>query len=121
MTAAVFLPGTSWLLASSNNGIVRVWDGVPGKPLTPRIRALGGGMDELRLTPGGKQAVVFDFSGHALTLDLERLTAGNPTPRSADELRLEAEVQAMYRIDETGGLVRLTASDWLQRWGQQAR
>jgi WD40 repeat protein/tetratricopeptide (TPR) repeat protein len=117
MFGGLVLPGTPWLATQARYTTAEVWDSVLGKPVAPPLPVPfpnNGG--QLRLASGNQQLAAFNSSGKARVFDLAPLADDNPSRLSAEQTRLLAEIQSLHRIEEGGGLVRLTTSEWLERW-----
>ena len=70
------------------------------------------------VTPDGKHAVVGGFHDALAVLDLAELAAADVDPRA---LCRRAELLAGQRLHEGGGMVNLSADEWLDRWRKSRR
>jgi WD40 repeat protein/tRNA A-37 threonylcarbamoyl transferase component Bud32 len=110
--AASFTPDGRWVLSASDDGTARAWDWRTGKPVTPAL-ALQGGCRSLAVTPDGRHVVVGGARTELAVLDLGELSRNDDDP---DTLCLWAELLAGARLHEKGGMVNLSATEWLDRW-----
>jgi WD40 repeat protein/serine/threonine protein kinase len=108
-----FTPDARRIVTVCHDGTARVWEPQTGKPLTPRL-ALGGIGLCVQVAPDGAWAFASGFGGSVRVYCLADLEP--PTRPSADDLCLEAEVLSGYRMHPNGGVVKLTAQEWLDRW-----
>jgi WD40 repeat protein len=111
-TAATFTPDGRWIFSVSVDGTARAWDWRTGKAVTP-VLPIEGEPLSIAVTPDGKHAVVGGDQAALAVLDLSELAKGDGDP---DALCLWAELLAGQRLHEGGGLVNLSAAEWLDRW-----
>src|SRR5258707_730276 len=71
------------------------------------------------VTPDGRRAIVTGFGGAIHGFDLSDLTL--PDEHGDEKLCLLGEIQSARRIQEGGGVVKLTAEEWLRRWREYRR
>jgi WD40 repeat protein len=110
--AASFTPDGRWVLSASIDGTARVWDWRTGKPVTPPLTVEGEPLS-LVVTPDGKHAVV---GGGQTALAVLELSVLAPTDVDPAALCLRAELLAGQRLHKGGGMVNLSAGEWLDRW-----
>jgi hypothetical protein len=110
---AAFTPDGRWVLTASVDGTARAWDWRTGKPVTPPV-PVGGKAMTVAVAPDGLHAVVGGFLGGLAVLDLRDLAPG-PVP-VPDALVTRAELAAGQRVHEGGGVINLSADEWLARW-----
>jgi WD40 repeat protein/tRNA A-37 threonylcarbamoyl transferase component Bud32 len=112
--AAIFTPDGRWVLSASVDGTARAWDWRTGKPVTPPLTIEGEPLS-VAVTPDDKHAVVGGGQAALAVLDLGELAR---TDRDADPdgLCLRAELLAGQRLHGGGGVVNLSADEWLDRW-----
>jgi hypothetical protein len=92
---------------ASDDKTVRVWD-LAGLPITPRLD-LGGEPTDVAFSPDGRRVM-------GVTVDGIRIWELPADDRPADDLIRLAELHAAHRIDDSGGLVPLTAAELRERW-----
>ena len=68
---------------------------------------------------GDRRAIVGGFSGLIIGFDLEKMVT--PTPASADELTVLAELAAGRRIMSEGRVVPISSTEWTDRWERLQR
>jgi WD40 repeat protein len=110
--AATFTPDGRWVVSASIDETARVWDWRTGKPLTPPL-AIEGEPVSVVVTPDGKHAVLGGDQAALAVLDLGELARADG---DADALCQWAELLAGQRLHEGGGMVNLSAAEWLDRW-----
>lgn len=110
--AALFTPDGHWVV-TADGATMRAWEWHTGKWVTPPA-TLGGLGLSLVVTPDSKHAIVAGLGG---TVDAFPLTdLARRQDLSTEDLCLLTELVAAQRIHENSGAVRLSASEWLQRW-----
>jgi eukaryotic-like serine/threonine-protein kinase len=110
--AASFTPDGRWVLSASVDGTARAWDWRTGKPVTPALTIEGEPLS-LDVTPDGKHAVVGGGQRALFVLNLGVLARAEV---DAAALRLRAELIAGQHLHDEGGMVNLSADEWVERW-----
>jgi WD40 repeat protein len=116
--AVAFTPDGRHVLSASDDGVLKIWEWRTGKPVCPPL-ALGGAGLTLAVTPDGRRAVVSGFLKELPVFHLEDWLA--PAALEADGLCLWGEIVSGQRIEDGGGVINLTAEEWLQRWQASRR
>jgi WD40 repeat protein len=112
--AVAFTPDGRWVLTGSDDRIVRIWEVRTGKPVSPPL-ATGVEVGSLAITPDGSYAVVGGGRTNALqVIHLGDLSRGNEL--GPDDLCTWAELVSGQQVHEGGGVINLTAEEWLERW-----
>ena len=118
---AIFTPDGRWVLSASVDGTARAWDWRTGKPITPPLTiSLKDEPESIAVTPDGKHAVVGGALDALAVLDLGDLAPAN-NDTDTDALCLRAELLAGQSLHDGGGVVNLSADEWLDRWREFRR
>jgi WD40 repeat protein len=111
--AATFTPDGLRVVTVGDDKVLRLWETATGKPLTPPLPLGGAGLSVL-VTPDGKRAIAGGFLDALPVFYLpDWLT---PAPLTADDLCTLGELLSGQRVHESGGVINLTAAEWLDRW-----
>jgi serine/threonine protein kinase/WD40 repeat protein len=110
---AQFIAEGRFALTCCRDGTTRVWELQTGKPLTPSL-ALGHMAYQAAVTPDDKYAVIAGRSETLDVLDLEAfLTAEGLDSQGLKNL---GEILSGRVVHEGGGVVNMTAEEWMSRW-----
>ncbi|MBN8249077.1 MAG: hypothetical protein J0L84_16740, partial [Verrucomicrobia bacterium] len=112
--AGAFVPGQPWAVTGGHDGRIRTWAIPSGMPMGPTLE-MPATVLTLQFSPTARSLIACGFFGGWIGLyDWERLfpeASLNP-----DDARLLAELDASATINAEGGLVPLSAAEWLARW-----
>ena len=109
VTMAVFSPDDHLLLTTSSDFAARVWDAATGEPVTPPM-VHGAPVHFGSWSPEGDEIVTSSHDGTARVWDLR------PTSVPISELRRQAELLSVHRLDDRTGAVPLTVAEIKARW-----
>jgi tetratricopeptide (TPR) repeat protein len=104
----VFSPGGQLVATASDDGTARIWDATTGEPITPLLKHRG-----------PATGVAFDQHGTRLVTCgpfAARLWRLARDERPVDELVQAAQLLAVGRIDDTGGLIALSVDAVRDAW-----
>jgi WD40 repeat protein/serine/threonine protein kinase/tetratricopeptide (TPR) repeat protein len=110
---ALFSPGGELVATVSYDGNARVWDAATDEPITPALHHRGPAT-AVAFDPRGTQLV----TAGPFAARLWRLTRDE---RQVDELVQTAQLLAVGRIDDTGGLVALDQETIRAAWNEMRR
>ena len=110
---ATFTPDGRWVLTSSRDRTLRIWEWRTGKAVSPPLPLRGHGWAG-RTTPDGTHAVAAGQLGPAI--DVHHLgDLSEPDALSLDDLCTLGEILSGHRIHDTD-VTHLTTSEWVLRW-----
>lgn len=119
VSCAEFTPDGRLIVTGSLDKSVRVWDSQTGRPAAPPIR-LDQRINAVEMSPNGQAVLVGGvFGGKVHLINIADLA--RPDDRTAEDLLLLAEVVAGERLAPNGALVRMTNSEWRQRFAECRR
>jgi WD40 repeat protein len=116
--AVAFTPDGRHVLSASDDGALKVWEWRTGKPVCPPL-ALGGTALSLAVTPDGRRVAAGGHMRDLLMFNLADRLA--PPALDPDDLCLWGEVLSRQRVEDGGGVINLTAEEWLGRWQEFRR
>jgi WD40 repeat protein/serine/threonine protein kinase len=111
--AVAFTPDGHHLLSACDDGVLKIWEWRTGKLICPPL-SLGGAGLSLAVTPDGGLVACGGFLSPLPVFKLDDWLA--PAPAEPGDLCLWGEVVAGQRIEDSGGVINLTAGEWLERW-----
>jgi WD40 repeat protein len=107
-----FLSDGRHLVTASDDSVLRFWEWRTGKPVSPPLPTNGAALNFAQNSQG--RLLVGGFLSRLHGLDAAAWLS--PPQLSIDDLCLWGEVVAGQRIETGGGLISLTADEWLTRW-----
>ncbi len=114
-SAAAFTADGRWVITTSEDSIVRLWDAKTGRPITPEMALPAKGRAwTIAVSPGKRWAVLGGRMDSLPVLDLSQITAGSS--RDVDGLCTWGEIVSGKHLVGGSSMALLTADEWLTRW-----
>ena len=112
--AGAFIPASPWVVTGGHDGLIRFWEVPSGMMIGPTLD-VGGAVLTLQITPDSRTLIACgNLEGRVDLYDWDRLFP-RPTLGVGDARRL-AEIEASAVINTEGGLVPMSAPEWLAHW-----
>lgn len=119
VTRVAFLDGDRVLVSGGLDQNLCFWEAQTGKPLAPKQK-LPMKIRDIKLGAAGSKIVLSGSNRCLVNIPLCDILQANPDLDSVEELQRFYELCSGSRVHQ-GGIVKITTSQWMERWREYAK